>query len=302
VNAANVHSAWISEDGSTGTAGAAEALFPWWSFTKTALAIAALRLVEQGRLQLDDPRPGKPFTLRQLLTHRAGLRDYGRIAAYQQAVARREDAWDREHLLEIADADTLLFEPGAGWAYSNIGYLFVGDAIEQGSGLPRAEALRALVLDPIGLRGTRLATGRADFREIFWPSLRDYDPRWAYHGCLIGPPAEAARLLHALFEDALLPPTVVASMVERFTSLGDAPPGYPGTDIGCGMGLMRGNMGTAGRAFGHGGAGPGGVNAVAHFPDLKPAITVAVFTDGEDDGRVHWEAISIALMAREGLT
>ena len=297
MSAANVHSAWISEDGSTGTAGASAALFPWWSFTKTALAIAALRLVGQGRLQLDDPRPGKRFTLRQLLTHRAGLPDYGRIPAYQDAVARRDDAWDRAHLLEAARADQLLFEPGTGWAYSNIGYLFVGDAIEQASGLPRAEALRALVLDPIGLTGTRLATQRADFAEIFWPFLRDYDPRWAYHGCLIGPPAEAARLLHALFEGALLPPTVIASMVERFTPLGDAPAGHPGTDVGSGMGLMLGKMGKAGRAFGHAGAGPGCVNVVGHFPDLTPAITVAVFTDGEDDGRAQWEAISIALEA-----
>lgn len=297
MTSADFHSAWISEDGSIGAAGAATALFPWWSFTKTALAIAALRLVEQGRLQLDDPRPGKPFTLRQLLTHRAGLPDYGRIPAYQQAVARREDAWNRAQLLEVADADRLLFEPGTGWAYSNIGYLFVGDAIEHASGLPRAEALRALVLDPIGLTRTRLATGRADFQEIFWPHLRDYDPRWAYHGCLIGPPAEAARLLHALFDGALLPPAVVASMIERFTQLGDAPPGHPGTEVGCGMGLMLGRMGAAGRAFGHSGAGPGCVNVVGHFPDLKPAITVAVFADGEDDGRAQWEAISIALEA-----
>jgi len=274
----------------------------WWSFTKTALAIAALRLVEQRRLQLDDPRPGKPFTLRQLLTHRAGLPDYGRIPAYREAVARRDDAWDRAQLLEIADADRLLFEPGAGWAYSNIGYLFVGDAIEHGSGLSLAEALRVLVLDPIGLTGTRLATRRADFQEIFWPALRDYDPRWAYHGCLIGPPIEAARLLHALFGGALLPPAVVASMHERFTPLGDAPPGHPGTEVGCGMGLMLARMGTADRVFGHAGVGPGCVNAVGHFPDLKPAITVAVFTDGEDDGRAQWEAKSIALKARESLT
>jgi CubicO group peptidase (beta-lactamase class C family) len=302
VNAANVHSAWISEDGSTGTAGAATALFPWWSFTKTALAIAALRLVEQGRLRLDDPRPGKPFTLRQLLTHRAGLPDYGRITAYQEAVAHGDEAWDRAQLLEVAHADQLLFDPGLGWSYSNIGYLFVGDAIELGSGLPLADALRALILDPIGLTGTRLATRRTDFRDIFWPFLRSYDPRWVYHGCLIGPPMEAARLLQALFEDALLSPAVVASMVDRFTPLGDAPAGHPGTEISCGMGLMQAKMGAAGRVFGHAGAGPGCINVVGYFPDLKPAITVAVFTDGEDDGRAQWEACSIALKDRDGLT
>lgn len=302
MTSAGFHSAWISEDGRAGSSGASGALFPWWSFTKTALAIAALRLVEQGRVQLDDLRPGKRFTLRQLLTHRAGLPDYGRIPAYQEAAARRDDAWDRAQLLHAAEADRLLFEPGAGWAYSNIGYLFVGDSIEQASGLPLAAALRALVLDPIGLTETHLARKRADFRDIFWPFLRNYDPRWVYHGCLIGPPVDAARLLHALFEGALLPPAVVATMHERFTPLGDAPPGHPETGIGYGMGLMLGRMDAAGRIWGHAGAGPGCVNALCHFPDLEPAITVAVFTDGEDDGRAQWEARSIAIEARQGLT
>jgi len=202
----NFHSAWIDDAGAGGTAGAATGLFPWWSFTKTALAIAALRLVEEGSLRLDDSRPGKPFTLRHLLTHRAGLPDYGCVDPYHQAVSRGEDAWDREHLLIAAGADRLLFEPGTGWTYSNIGYLFVREAIEAGSGLPLAQALRKLVLDPIGLAGTRLAADRTDFQEIFWPFLRSYDPRWVYHGCLIGPPADAARLLNSLFHGALLAP------------------------------------------------------------------------------------------------
>ncbi len=50
---------------------------PWWSLTKTALAAAALALVAGGALALDRPLPGKPFTLRQLLQHTAGVPDYG---------------------------------------------------------------------------------------------------------------------------------------------------------------------------------------------------------------------------------
>lgn len=293
----NFHSAWIDDAGAGGTAGAATGLFPWWSFTKTALAIAALRLVEEGSLRLDDSRLGKPFTLRHLLTHRAGLPDYGCVDPYHQAVSRGEDAWDREHLLIAAGADRLLFEPGTGWTYSNIGYLFVREAIEAGSGLPLAQALRKLVLDPIGLAGTRLAADRTDFQEIFWPFLRSYDPRWVYHGCLIGPPADAARLLNSLFHGALLAPGTVAAMYERFTPLGDAPSGRLGTEVGYGMGLMVGRMGTVGRAFGHTGSGPGSSNAVCHFPDLRPAITVAVFAAGDDSGAAEHEAISIALNA-----
>jgi CubicO group peptidase (beta-lactamase class C family) len=48
---------------------------PWWSFTKTALSIALLRLSEGGRIDLDVAVPGKPFTPAQLPRHEAGLPD-----------------------------------------------------------------------------------------------------------------------------------------------------------------------------------------------------------------------------------
>jgi CubicO group peptidase (beta-lactamase class C family) len=60
---------------------------PWWSFTKTTLSIAALRLVERNALSLDAKLPGKPFSLRQLLRHEAGVPDYGGIVGYHTDVA-----------------------------------------------------------------------------------------------------------------------------------------------------------------------------------------------------------------------
>ena len=50
---------------------------PWWSYGKTVLAGAALALVAQGRLHPDELVRGKPFTLRQLLGHRAVFEPLG---------------------------------------------------------------------------------------------------------------------------------------------------------------------------------------------------------------------------------
>lgn len=88
---------------------------PWWSFTKTALATAALCLVAQGRFRLDAPFDGRPYTLRQLLQHRAGVPDYSGLPAYHTAVQRGEKPWDVGQLLERVGADRLDFEPGHGW-------------------------------------------------------------------------------------------------------------------------------------------------------------------------------------------
>ena len=82
---------------------------------KTLLASAALALVAQGRLQLDEPVRGKPFTLRHLLGHRAGLRCYGGLRPSHEAVAAGEQPWDVEEMLRQVDADILAYEPGRGW-------------------------------------------------------------------------------------------------------------------------------------------------------------------------------------------
>jgi CubicO group peptidase (beta-lactamase class C family) len=64
-----------------------EPVVPWWSFTKTAIAATALSLVARGKITLDEPLTAKPYTLRQLLQHRAGLCDYGALPDYHAAVA-----------------------------------------------------------------------------------------------------------------------------------------------------------------------------------------------------------------------
>jgi hypothetical protein len=145
-----------------------------------------------------------------------------------------------------------------------------------------------------------LATGRADCAEVYWPHLRTYDPLWVYHGCLIGPPADAVRLLHAILEGELISPASLAGMLGRFTPLGGALPGRPVTEQGYGLGFMIGRMGEAGRVIGHNGSGPGSVNVVCHFPDLPKPVTAAVFTDGEDEGAPEYEALAIALRQQNG--
>jgi D-alanyl-D-alanine carboxypeptidase len=288
------HSALVQADGTVSVRGTATARFPWWSFTKTVLAICALRLVEERLLDLDTLRPGKSFTLRQLLQHRAGVPEYGGLHAYREAVARHDPPWSRERLLETVGADRLDFEPGTGWAYSSVGYLFVRDAIEQITGLDLATALRRFVIDPLDLQSVQLATTPSDLNDVPWLSSSEYDPGWVYHGCLTGTSLDAATLLHALFRRQILRPDSLQSMLESHY-VGGAIPGRPWTSCGYGLGLMSGRMGEVGRAIGHSGAGPFCVNAVYHFPDLSPPTTVAAFTNGTEEGSPESEAVRRAL-------
>ncbi|MBI2738526.1 MAG: beta-lactamase family protein [Rhodospirillales bacterium] len=251
---------------------------PWWSFTKTVIAAAALALVRDGRLVLDEPLTDRPYTLRQLLQHRAGLTEYGRLPAYHEAVARNEDAWPIDEMLARSDADRLVYEPGEGWDYSNIGYTFVRRLIEQTTDRPLDDALEHLVMKPLGVAGVRLATDRAHYSP-------DYDPRWVYHGLLVEPLQQAALLLQRLMVGDLLPPPLLSAMCDRY-SVGGPIAGRPWKTPSYGLGLMIGETTGGELIAGHTGGGPGSAVAVYHRLDRSTG-TAAAHEVGNDDASVE---------------
>jgi D-alanyl-D-alanine carboxypeptidase len=269
---------------------------PWWSFTKTALAAAALQLVGRGHFRLDESINGRPFTLRQLLQHRAGVPNYGGLASYQEAVRCSEKPWEVAELLDRVAANRLDFESGQGWRYSNVGYLYVRQLIEKAVGQDIGPALRYLLFDGLGLESVRLATGAEDLANTAWGNRAGYDPGWVYHGLLIGTPADAARFLHGLMSGDVLPPELLTEMTTRH-AIGDRSlPGRPWETIGYGLGLMIGRMASAGIAIGHSGAGPESVSAVYHFGDRPSPCTIAAFASGDEEGAAEKEVARLALL------
>ncbi len=280
----------IDADGTVSGAGA-EAVVPWWSFTKTAIAATALRLAAAGRLDLDARLPDGPFTLRQLLRHEARLPDYGTFPPYGAAVARGLDPWPADELL----ARTARLRTPTAWTYSNIGYLLARRALERSEGAPLAAILAERLLAPADLVRTRMAETRADMEGTALPSP-GYHPGWVYHGCLIGPVADAAALLRALLAGPLLDAASRRSLVDA-VPVGAPPPGRPWRTVGYGLGLMTGEMqGARGpvAALGHSAGGPGSGGAVYAFPDLPGAPTVAVFGPGAATDACEWRALALA--------
>lgn len=294
--APRIHSFWIRADGREGASSGPSLLFPYWSFTKTALAICALKLAENGKIDLDASLQGEPYSLRQLLGHTAGLPDYGSLDAYHLAVQADEAPWPRDELLEKTMAQGFLFQPGCGWSYSNLGYMLAREHIEAMAGEGFESLFKKMIRDPLGLESVTLATTREQFAGIHWAGAARYHPGWVYHGCLAGSAGDAARLLHALFSGEILGTASLRSMLAA-RHLGGAIAGRPWTACGYGLGLMSGMMTGAGRAIGHSGGGPFCVNAVYHFPDLGSPITVASFADENDEGAAEFEAVEVALAA-----
>ena len=128
--------------------------YPIDSLSKEFTAAAILILAEQGKLSLDDSL-GKWFpglaapaavTLRQLLAHTSGIRDFWPQdfvtpeMTQPTTAAAILDEWVRR---------PLDFEPGTEWQYSNTGYVAAAVVVEKVSGLPLFEFLRRHVFEPL---------------------------------------------------------------------------------------------------------------------------------------------------------
>ena len=246
--------AFIAPSGEAEATGVLTAV-PWWSFTKTVLATALLRLSEQSKINLDEAVDGKRYTPAQLLRHEAGLPDYGTLANYHADVEAGRSPWSIEKLLNAAESNRLRYEPGQGWIYSNIGYLEVAQLIEQASDRPLADALADLVFLPAELATARLAATPAELAEVSMGDAVGYHPGWVYHGLVVGTALDAGRLLRALLAGKLIGPAALARMLDpirlpQFYSEIHPDPAY-------GMGLMLSAANPLADPIGHRGVGHG---------------------------------------------
>jgi Flp pilus assembly pilin Flp len=91
----------VIEEGALVAGTNADAVVAWWSFT---IAAAPLVPVQQKRLALNRPLADRPYSLRQLLQHRAGRSEDGKLAAYRQAVAAGDEPWPAARLRRRAGA------------------------------------------------------------------------------------------------------------------------------------------------------------------------------------------------------
>ena len=237
---------------------------PWWSFTKTALSIALLRLSEDGRIDLDMAVDGKPFTPAQLLLHEAGLPDYGSLAAYHADVEAGRPPWTVDAMMDAAEADRLRYKPGQGWEYSNIGYWHVASLIERATDRPLADALADLVFAPAELSTARLAAAPADIASVSMGDATDYHPGWVYHGLIVGTAMDAARLLRQLLQGTLLEDSTLSRMLEGRPLPQFRTERYPDPAYGMGLMLPFGLRATnpLDHPIGHSGGGPGSEIAV----------------------------------------
>lgn len=154
-----------------------ETIFEAGSVAKQFTALAVMLLVGDGKLSLDDPVRkhipelpdyGEPLTIRHMLTHTSGLRDWGSVASIAGA-PRTTREYTHGHVLDIVSRQkSLNFTPGSRYSYSNTGYNLSAIIVARVSGMPFAEFSRQRIFTPLGMTRTswrddhtRIVKGRA---------------------------------------------------------------------------------------------------------------------------------------------
>lgn len=136
-----------------------ETVYEIGSMTKQFTAEAILLMVEEGKLSLDDtlgkhldglPSAWQALTLRQLLTHTSGLKDWE--AANILSFRREYTAAD---FIKLMSPFALDFTPGERWSYSNTAYPLLGLVIAHVSGKSYEEFMVEHIFKPLGLNATR---------------------------------------------------------------------------------------------------------------------------------------------------
>ncbi|MFG1998351.1 serine hydrolase domain-containing protein [Spirillospora sp. NPDC048911] len=234
------------------------------SVTKTFTSTVLLRLVAERRVSLDDTvdkwlpgavtrhgNDGSKITLRQLLGHTSGLKDYS-LDPRVWADPHRE--WKPQELVDMAQETP----PSAKGSYSNTNYILAGMVIEKVTGRPVGKEFQRRIARPLGLRHTSMAVDRSFPGPYVHGYLAPYgdvsteislSSAWTSGG-VISTVDDVATFHRALFTGRLLPRRLQREMMNtRPVADGDVTQDY-------GLGVVKTRF-SCGIAWGHDGGFPG---------------------------------------------
>jgi D-alanyl-D-alanine carboxypeptidase len=136
------------------------------SITKQFTAAEIMRLAERGKLSIDDqvtkylpdaPVHGRATTIRQLLNQTSGVHEYMTEPAWR---ANWTQPLSPQQVVAFVKHDSLDFEPGKAWEYSNTNYVLLGMIIEKVSGEAYASYLHHDLFQPLDLAQTSYCPSR----------------------------------------------------------------------------------------------------------------------------------------------
>jgi D-alanyl-D-alanine carboxypeptidase len=274
------------------------------SITKQFTSAAVMRLVDEGKLALDDtlgkmlpsvPAAWSGVTLRLLLNHTSGIRSYTSLGPRWQRRWREEMSPDT--IVGLVRDDTLDFKPGARWRYNNTGYVLLGMIIERASGKSYATYLEEQFYRPFGLSQTYYCTQRPIIkhraqgydragRELLNTEYLSMTQPFSA-GALCSTVGDLVAWQRALVGGRVVRPASYAAMTTPESLVDGKPLTY-------GYGLGVGRLATH-RKVSHGGGINGFITDLAYYPDDTLHVAVLANTSPSNPGRLADQIARVAL-------
>lgn len=255
----------------------ADVVLPIYSITKSYIAAcvfaAGIDINERISSWFDDRlvSRGDEISVRQLLNHTSGIRDYGALPSYHEAIQSGR-VWTDDDFVEITLRNGLLFDPGSQWSYSNPGYWLLSKIIQNQCNLSFTEYIEKFVTDPLGLTSTYVAAG------VYADDLENHPADWVWHGLLMSNASDVVRFMNSDLVKPMLNDNDLISV----------PIDHPEWESPAwAYGLMVDKR----VRYGHNGDGPKYSAACFHF--IEPGITGCVLCSAESEGLATSRLLSI---------
>ena len=286
--------------------------FNGYSITKTFTAAAVVKLAIEGKVDLDEPIstyvddfPYKQSpTVRQTLQHIGGFPNPNPMPWIH--LAEEHETFDSRAFIEkvVHENAELESEPGEKFAYSNIGYLLLGEVVRKASGMPYSAYVLAEIIDPLSLAEDQrisfeidqpqthahgyirkwnwlnLALGWFIDRKTFlepsvagWVQFHEFLVNGAAYGGLVGTASGFVRYLQAALRvEKPFTQEILDLMWQTGTTLS-------GESVRTGLAWRYGDL-DGERYFGHTGGGGGYYCEIRVYPDVKRASVIMTNNTG----------------------
>lgn len=270
---------------------------------KTFFASLALRLINEGKLSLDDKvstylgketwyarvQNAETITIRMLMNHTTGIEEYYELGNFMETLINNPDKkWTSEECISYTLGRPPLFPAGTDWGYADTNYLILGLVIQSITKKPAYQQIDEYFIKPHKLIYTEpsvkrelkdLVTGISGPNSPFKVSgpvlagnkmLINPQMEWAGGGYISNTP-DLARWARIFYDATGLSETVRNEMRS-------GTPAKTGKDhqYGLGMQIRPSPLGTS---YGHGGWFPGYLTEMDYFPDKNLSVAVQLSTD-----------------------
>jgi Beta-lactamase class C and other penicillin binding proteins len=267
------------------------------SIAKTYMAVAVLKLYEEGKLALDDPitmylKPSiskmvdraDEITIKMLLNHTSGVPEYNFDPEYASTLLQHPDKpFTALDYISFINGKKLSFEPGTRYSYRNTNYVLLSMIADNITG-DHGKYIEQVIFEPLGLKHTYYQISDEKLKgeklsDSYWDRYSDgllenisyiQKQNVTYmvgDDGIVTTPVEAVLFLKGLLEGKLLKDSTL-QMMKTWVNNGAGKPAY---GLGLGIGEILGHP-----YYGHSGGGIGAGCELRYFPENKLYMFIAI--------------------------